>query len=522
MKTIITTVGTSLFENYGQAKSLFDKKGIRFNPVKKHNEKDIIKKIEAIKKEVKKADYINCYKIEDLKEIIRKNWLKGIAKDSDNEWDFTEKIECLNEYASAEIESIIKIQEVEKQKVQVYLICTDTVLSVLAAGLITEFFNCEDFGKNEYPNIEVKKTEIAIDLGVSDNDKYQKGFLSLMEIVNSEIDAEKERNKDKKGNKKGCILNITGGYKAIIPIMTLIGQIREVPLNYLYEDNEQNEKPLLEIGNLPFNFDWDYVEAITDILNEAEINQLDKSSKLYKKLLSTKLIEEKEGKAVLGTIAKLLKIYIDKTSSINKGILGLFLEYQLYYYFSLNHKNEPYHQPTKEKQKKYYNQETIEFRDTQSTGFKEVGDIDLKLINRKTKGISLCEVKALSAAKHCKELIETNDDYFLRQIKPRILLYKPHEFHFYVYKVSFSNFNNDFSDDSELQDILTHFEKCIQKDKDIKALDIQVIFRSRGFHVNLRKQDVGINYSDILGEPFDDIEWLDLKNGNLPKIKTDE
>lgn len=520
MKTIITTVGTSLFENYLQSKSLFDKKGKRANPVKKHNEKEITKAIDTIKKEAKKAECINGYKkIDDIREVLRKNWLDGITKDQNNDWDFKEG---LNEYASAEIESIIEIQKEVNQKVKVYLICTDTVLSVLAAELIKEFFNGEDFGKTEYPNIDVtfEQTEkyIAEDLRVSDNYEYQKGFLSLMEIVNTIIDDEKLRNKDvKNSNKKGCILNITGGYKAIIPIMTLVGQLKEVPLNYLYEDNEKNEKPLVQIGNLPFNFDWDYVEAVTDVLNEQEINQLDRSSKLCKKLLSTKLIEEREGQLKLGTVAILLKKYIAQKSAMNKGILGLFLEYQLYYYFSLNHEFEQYYKPSKEKRKVYYNQDTLEFKETQSSGFKEVGDIDLKLTNKETSGTALCEVKALSTAKHYKELIGTNNDYFLRQIKPRILLYKPEEFHFYVYKVSFSNFNNDFSKDSELQDVLTHFEKCIQDDEDIKALGIHVVFRARGFHVNLRKQDIGINYSDILGEPFDKVEWLDLKNNNLPK-----
>jgi putative CRISPR-associated protein (TIGR02619 family) len=514
MKTIITTVGTSLFENYmgSEVIDLLDGKGYS----------DISDCFKELKEKRNSAsEYEENGSNEKLiRNAIKEKWLKGVTKNSDNDWDFGD----LNEYASAEIESIIKIQKVENQKVKVYLICTDTVLSVLAAELIKGFFNCEDFEKTKYPNIEVVKIEVATDLGVSDNDEYQKGFLSLMEIVNTEIDAEKQRNKNvKNDNKKGCILNITGGYKAIIPIMTLIGQIREVPLNYLYEDNEQNEKPLLEIGNLPFNFDWDYVEAITDILNETEINQLDKTSKLYKKLLSTKLIEEKEGKATLGTLAKLLKIYIAKTSSLNKGILGLFLEYQLYYYFSLNHENELYDKPSKLKEKVFYNIQTLEFRksDKPPNGFIEVGDIDLKLINKETTGEVICEVKALSSAKHYKETIASADkDYFLRQVKPRILWHKPQEFHFYVYKVSFSNFNNDFSEDSELQDVLTHFEKSIQEDEDIKALDSKVVFRARGFHVNLRKQDVGINYSDILGEPFDKIEWLDLKNGNLPKIKT--
>lgn len=516
MKIVITTVGTSLFENYmsSEVRTYFREQDV--------NHEDISKALKNLRDKNASEYDAKCTEIADKIEPHIKNlWLKGISKKK-KEWFFTDDEEQLNEYASAEIESIIKIQKDLNQKVQVYLICTDTVLSVLAAELITDFFNSEDFRKTKCPDIKVKFEQadkhIAKNLRVSSDDEYQKGFLSLMEIVNTEIEEEKERNKNiKKENEKGCILNITGGYKAIIPVMTLIGQIKEVPLIYLYEDSDQSKKPLVQIGNLPFNFDWDYVEAITDVLNEQEIAQLDKSSKLYKKLLTTKLIEEKEGKATLGTVAKLLKTYIAKTSSLNKGILGLFLEYQLYYYFSLNNENEPYYKPVKEKLKKYYNQETIEFRDTQSSGFKEVGDIDLKLTNRNTNGISLCEVKAFSAAKHYREIIGTNDDYFLRQIKPRILLYKPNEFHFYVYKVSFSNFNNDFSKDDDLQTVLNHFENSIKDDEDIKKLNLSVVFRSRGFHVNLRKQDVGINYSDVLGEPFDNIDWIDLKNGNLPK-----
>ena len=67
----------------------------------------------------------------------------------------------------------------------------------------------------------------------------------------------------------------------------------------------------------------------------------------------------------------------------------------------------------------------------------------------------------------------------------------------------------------ELTKILTDFKKQIETDSELK--DRQVTFRARGFKLDLSKEKVKTNYSQMLSEPFDKVDWIDLLNGNLPK-----
>lgn len=60
---------------------------------------------------------------------------------------------------------------------------------------------------------------------------------------------------------KEAILNITGGYKGIIPIVTIWAQIKKVPLKYLFRESElDSEIQPLTLENLPVNFDYSLFE----------------------------------------------------------------------------------------------------------------------------------------------------------------------------------------------------------------------------------------------------------------------
>jgi hypothetical protein len=125
MKTIkvITTVGTSLVENA--------KKGKYLNQV--DDEYGCIKKAEYFQSW---KSYFDNGTIGTVKVAIR---------------PFFE-----NNYAdiSAEIKSLVLIQQEQNCKLEVYLICTDTILSVVAADMIKEFFEGKD-GQGGYdPNKE--------------------------------------------------------------------------------------------------------------------------------------------------------------------------------------------------------------------------------------------------------------------------------------------------------------------------------------------------------------------------------
>lgn len=321
MKTIITTVGTSLFENYmsSEVKTLFRKEG--------KNYPDISQAVKGLKNKDASTYAPTCTEIKDtISPAIKNLWLKGISKNRQG-WLFTDNVDEPNQYASAEIESIIKIRKDIGEEVQVYLICTDTVLSVLAAELIKTFFNYKDFGGNEYADIEVvfEQTDkhIVKDLRVSDNDEYQKGFMNLVKITNEVINKE---------GKTNCYLNITGGYKAIIPVMTLVGQLKEVPLRYIYEDNENTEKPLVEIGNLPFNFDWSILEGYSNMLFDTTKIQGSKIQELENFGIVKKNIRPPE----LTIIGELLKIFLEQDIPFQKTTFGYLIEYKLMNYYLNN------------------------------------------------------------------------------------------------------------------------------------------------------------------------------------------
>ncbi|MBK8472326.1 MAG: hypothetical protein IPL33_09240 [Sphingobacteriales bacterium] len=53
-----------------------------------------------------------------------------------------------------------------------------------------------------------------------------------------------------------CIFNITGGYKASIPFITILAQIKNSPLYYLFEESEKESYELIKIPQAPISFDF--------------------------------------------------------------------------------------------------------------------------------------------------------------------------------------------------------------------------------------------------------------------------
>jgi CRISPR/Cas system-associated protein Csm6 len=231
-KTIITTVGTSIFENYNKTK-----KGSRSNFTSNYQR-------------LKNGDYSfsewkkHAERLGNLRDIISKEFSRA------------------NRNASAEITSILAITNEVKDGdvIKVHLLATDTILSTLAAELIQTWFNQHkpditiDFEHPEKLEIQADSKHIIHKLRISSNKDYQEGFMNLIEVVSGLIDENKKA-------KEETILNITGGYKAIIPIMTLLGQIKSVPLKYIYEESNLDDKTeLVEVGNLPISFDFTVFE----------------------------------------------------------------------------------------------------------------------------------------------------------------------------------------------------------------------------------------------------------------------
>jgi CRISPR/Cas system-associated protein Csm6 len=298
---IITTVGTSIFENYKK-----DKQNKKDTDFKTHFEK-IRDDFSAY------SNWNECESRRTLLEVKVKKWYSS------------------KEDSSAEIASILKIAGVKKpeelrEKVEVVLLSSDTVLSKLACDLIYEWFKpYDDFQFSEYNIIDNQKKHkynldgkgfVIQNLRISDNKDYEKGFMRLIEVLD-DLDL-----------KPTDVLNITGGYKAIIPIMTIYGQLKNVPLNYIYDESELGKADLIELTGLPINFDWAFGELYVDFLTKTGRKKLEEKSEIVTLLRSNELIRKDSFK--LTPFGKLFYDYIIKLNTDKKGDFGYFMELRVF------------------------------------------------------------------------------------------------------------------------------------------------------------------------------------------------
>ena len=407
---------------------------------------------------------------------------------------------------SAEISSLLKIYDKLPDGVQydVYLLCTDTLASAVCAWVVQQWF-C--LNKDQYPkfsaiSFDFTEKHIVPKLGIIKQTNYEEGFMSLIKIL-EEKKSEKVNDEDKE-TKKGDILNITGGYKALIPILTLYGQLREMPLKYLYNEAELKDAVLVTVGNLPIGFEWEYIyywellirkvslEYISPIYtsllylekkgllkhnhleNQQEFKSLSLSSEekgritkikkflpIYKKMIEENVLkfDEVKNKVELTIIGDILQKYSNKKQLIGSQRMGALAELLFYKFFSIP--------PDKRKTLNttdYVLNLNPTFEPTKFTispsneiiigsGTKDAKDIDINLCNLQDKSIVLGECKT------SWEFIrksEKND--YIYQIKARILQQlkinldqnNNSNLQFLFIVLNFELFTNlDFSDETE-------------------------------------------------------------------------
>jgi putative CRISPR-associated protein (TIGR02619 family) len=218
MKKVITPVGTSLFEN-------FLKSG--------------------------KADVNFKRKYEDLKKIKAEGLegekgKKSILKNALNENWFKENID-----ASAEIKSLIKIKQKLNDDIRIYLIYSNTALSKLASDILVNSFKYY----NELKNSEVEVKGVN-GLQIWDSNEFVKGMAELIKLI-YHISG---------GYWNDVVINITGGFKATVPYLTILGQINKCDIYYIFEEAEG----LIKIPYIPIDINWDLIERYEKFLMELE------------------------------------------------------------------------------------------------------------------------------------------------------------------------------------------------------------------------------------------------------------
>jgi len=352
MKKIITTVGTSLFTNYNDKKS------------------------ESINKDIKDEPYgeYDSWE-EDIADIKAK--LLPYAKE---------------ENSCAELTSIMKLQE-KYEDIEVYLIATDTIESVLVCEILKEVLE----EKNITIVFEAKKDTIR-KLQIKDNSDFEIGLKNLItkfhEISNKKYD--------------DVVLNITGGYKVVIPYLTMIGEILEIPIYYIFE----NSNELILVPQLPIGFDDKVADLYLSYLDKESLSLINRNQSVKEKLQSYGFINA-NNRVTLTPLGELFRDYMN----YKKTYLGVIIEFLIADLFMMEGLNP-------EKGKTYTYVEANEER---------VGEIDL--IIKKENEIEFFEIKSLGAYKekqlkrHIEELIAKE-----RTSKKRVL-----SILFYLLEESFLN-----------------------------------------------------------------------------------
>ena len=221
MKKVITMVGTSLFENY----------------MEKHDNTNF-----EIAYKYLKENKIKANKMDDVDYI---NTLKGKL----NNQYFKNNIN-----ASAEIKSLTILKKQLKENFDIYLLHSDTALSRLAAEILKEKLNLYDELQNS--NIIIKKIE---GLQIWDKKEFEEGRANLTnEIYNIA-----------QGYWGNIVINITGGYKATIPYLTILAQINECPIYYSFEETDA----LIEIPHfapVKIEINWELFGRYLEIFEKIE------------------------------------------------------------------------------------------------------------------------------------------------------------------------------------------------------------------------------------------------------------
>lgn len=282
---IISTVGTSLFTNYEKEKGL-----ISIEEFKKDLEDKSAAQLQKMKSE---ADKLKSIIVEQEKFLD----LKG-------------------EKASAEIASITKFvseKKLKKEDVLLYFIISDTAHSLLAAQIITEHL------KEQGYQIGGELKEIP-HLSVDNGTNFEKKGLPALAAAIRDIRNNKELRKDN----PEFFINITGGYKGVLPYMYLIAQMYKIPTFYIYENSDD----LISLPKMPLAFNSDLAEEYYYFLTTHDkLKHLPKDEK--QELLKYNLVEDKNGELCRSGLGDVFCQWVDSEAPESKTTMGKFIEYKL-------------------------------------------------------------------------------------------------------------------------------------------------------------------------------------------------
>lgn len=164
--------------------------------------------------------------------------------------------------ASAELQSIANIQRKLNNDITVYLLASDTIASRLAAEILQE--KSAVLGDRITINFEAAE-DVIKGLQVEDPQAFSgEGMTKLIQRINSISGGfVGSQTLAITGN---FAINITGGYKATLPYLTILAQLEHVPLYYNFEDTDA----LIKIPQAPLVIDWASIERYSNVLSQID------------------------------------------------------------------------------------------------------------------------------------------------------------------------------------------------------------------------------------------------------------
>lgn len=477
MMKIITTVGTSLFTNYtkGEVKDSFindDYQDIG----------DALKELEKVPSS-EYSDQRYYPQIRTIKSVIETKWIKGIVKKNDY-WEIKEGEFNLD--ASAEIKSLVKITSQIKQNYKIYLLYSDSVLSQLAAEIL----------KENLPTLLKQDIKIHCDLienlVVDSFEKFNIGLINLVkkirEIFKNEFNLQVNNTftiETKQKISDEFIFNISGGYKAVIPFLTILAQLYNIESKYIFEESDE----VITIPHINIGIDELFIEKFYLYLENVHLNIPAKSYEEIMQLEILKnyrLIENNNGRYKLTVLGEMVKDYVENLTISAKKVFGYIVEFKLYEYFINNPLTINGFRLKKVKRNAIFKKE-----------------FDIVLSNEKDDFLCFCEVKAIYS-------FLKNKDKILFDLKERISAIKdyfPHsefEYHFYIYSL-----NNNY----------IPLAKIIENAKEIKNKYSNIIFKFFHVYVKEVKDDKERKEKKEPDNPYQKIVKSKIESNDITEIK---
>ncbi|MCF8382798.1 MAG: hypothetical protein K9G39_04270 [Chlorobium sp.] len=248
MLRIITTVGLSLFSNLDNK---YDEciRGI----------------LSSLKKEVG-----------DAWEIYGGSYAEGTDFDIPSIRAFFAKIGFQLHFSNAECSAeTATLERIIKEigcgaDYEVYLLCTDTVLSRLAAELLAAYSPLMQ-GKTKVLSGDDEVGEVFEGKMIKGLSIYNAKRFKTEGLKNLVVEIRRiwKTQFDGESGKHRIVLNASGGYKGVLPFLTLISQLYEFPIYYKYQDDEDNiTQELIKIDPIPFGFDWGMIYEVAPYLDQ--------------------------------------------------------------------------------------------------------------------------------------------------------------------------------------------------------------------------------------------------------------